>query len=108
MLELAPSEYVERYVWDQGHLGYDESSREIPLPDDARLMTRWFDGKILFVTKGSMWNGTPATYDGRHDTMSAEQIRAMIERALPKDLAAESPFIDFGQQAPGEPGPPLS
>jgi hypothetical protein len=89
VVELAPLEYVERSVWDEGNLGYDSRGREIPLPDDARLVTRWFNGKMLFVTKGSMWNGTPTTYDGRHDTMSADEIRAMIERSLPKRLAAE-------------------
>jgi serine/threonine-protein kinase len=89
VLELAPLEYVERSVWDEGHLGYDDDGREIPLPGEARLVTRWFNGKMLFVTKGSMWNGTPATYDGRHDTMSAEEIRAMIERSLRPSLAAE-------------------
>ena len=89
VVELAPLEYVERSVWDEGHVGYDSRGREIPLPDEARLMTRWFNGNMLFVTKGSMWNGTPATYDGRHDKMSAEDVRAMIERSLPKRLAAE-------------------
>lgn len=83
VVELTPGDYVERSVWDEGNLGYDESGREIPLPDHARLVIRWFNGKILFVTKGSLWNGTSGTYDGRHDSMSAEDIRAMIERSLP-------------------------
>ena len=89
VLELAAGDYVDRSVWDQGDLGYDDEGRRIPLPEEARLATRWFNGKILFVTKGSLWNGTPATYDGRHDRMSADQIRSMIERSLPPDLAAE-------------------
>ena len=89
VVELAPGDYVERSVWDEGNLGYDETGREIPLPDGARLVVRWFNGKMLFVTKGSLWNGTSGTYDGRHDSMSAEDIRAMIERSLPTDLAAE-------------------
>ncbi len=89
VVELALGDYVQRAVWDEGNVGYDESGREIPLPDGARLVVRWFNGKMLFVSKGSMWNGTSGTYDGRHDSMSAEEIRAMIERSLPADLAAE-------------------
>jgi serine/threonine-protein kinase len=83
VVELRPGEYVERSVWDQGFVEYDRQGREIPLPDEARLLVRWFDGKILFVTKGSMWNGTSGTYDGRHDKMTTDDIRAMIERSLP-------------------------
>lgn len=79
---------MERYVWDAGHFGYDEDEGEIPLPDEARLVVRWFNGKVLFVSKGSMWNGTPATYDGRHDSMSAAEIRAIIETSLPQVSAA--------------------
>lgn len=71
---------VDRSAWDEGHLGYDEQGREIPLPEGAMLVTRWLGGKILFVTKGSRWNGTPQTYDGRHNEMSADEIRAMIGR----------------------------
>ena len=82
LVELSQGNYVERSVWDQGHLGYDRDGSEIPLPAEARLIFRWFNGKMLFVTKGSMWNGTPATYDGRHDNMSAEDIRSAIEQAL--------------------------
>ena len=83
VVELGPRDYVERSVWDQGFLDYDADGGEIPLPNASRLVVRWFDGKILFVTKGSMWNGTPSTYDGRHDKMSPAQIRAMIKRSIP-------------------------
>ncbi len=89
LLELGHGDYVERAVWDQGDLGYDDEGVRIPLPEKSRLVTRWFNGQMLFVTKGGLWNGTSATYDGRHDRMSADQIRTMIERSLPPDLAAE-------------------
>lgn len=74
--------YLSREVWDRGYLGYDEYERELPIPEDARLVTRWLEGKILLVANGSLWNSTPATYDGRHNHMSATEIRQMIERAL--------------------------
>jgi len=82
LLELSPGEYVDRGLWDRGFLDYDEDGREIPFPDDARIVVRWFRGKVLFVGKGSLWNGDPGTYDGRHDRMSPTQIRRLIERSL--------------------------
>lgn len=82
LLELKPGKYVERGVWDRGFLRYDEDGREVPLPTGCRLVTRWLEGKILIVAKGSLWNGTPATYDGEHNTMRSAEIREVIEQAL--------------------------
>lgn len=82
LLELSPGEYEERSLWERGFLGYDEGGREIPMPDEARIVVRWLRGKILFVAKGSLWNGSPHTYDGEHDKLSAVEIRRAIERAL--------------------------
>jgi hypothetical protein len=31
----------------------------------AWIAVRWFKGKVLLVAKGNLWNGDPATYDGR-------------------------------------------
>lgn len=89
LVELSPAEYVDRTAWDEGSLGYDERGYTIPLPDSARLVVRWRNGKILFVTKGSIWNGMPETYDGRHDRMCASDIRTMIEQRLPDALDSE-------------------
>jgi hypothetical protein len=80
--ELTPCNYVERGVLDQGFLGYDENGREIPIPEGRRVVMRWLNGKILLVAKRSLWNGTKETYDGRHNKMSAEQIRKLIENGL--------------------------
>lgn len=82
LLELSPGEYVDRSQWDRGFLGYDADGDEIPFPNDARVVVRWFRGKVLFVGKGSLWNGDPGTYDGRHDRMTVAQIRRVIERSL--------------------------
>lgn len=82
VLEIAPREYLDRRIWDDGHLGYDENGDEIPLPSDARLVIRCLRGKILFVCKTSMWNGTSSTYDGRHNQMTAADIRQVIERSI--------------------------
>jgi hypothetical protein len=82
LVEVAPAEYVRRDVWDGGFLDHDENGDEIPIPDDARLAVRWLQGKVLLVAKGSLWNRDPATYDGRHNGMTAAQIRRTIERSL--------------------------
>jgi hypothetical protein len=82
VVDLGGGDYRDRAAWDDGFLDYDAQGREIPLPDAARLVVRWFNGKMLFVTKGSLWNGTSATYDGRHDAMNVADIRAMIEAGM--------------------------
>ncbi|MDQ0465228.1 serine/threonine-protein kinase [Caulobacter ginsengisoli] len=82
VVELDPGDYRDRSLWDQGFLDYDDDGREIPLPDKSRLVVRWFNGKMLFVSNGSRWNGTPSTYDGRHNGMSVDEILTMIERAF--------------------------
>ena len=80
--ELPGGEVFPRSAWDAGYLDHDEEGREIPLPEDARLVSRWLNGKILVVAKGSIWNGDPGTYDGRHNDLTAAQIRERIEAAL--------------------------
>lgn len=88
LLEVEPGAYVERSVWDQGNLGFDHDGSEIPLPDSARLVVRWFNGQMLFVAKGSMWNSDNATYDGRHDRMTPADIRGIIVRSLQRRRAS--------------------
>lgn len=82
VVDLGGGEYIDRSAWDDGHRGYDQSGREIPLPKSARLVVRWLGGKFLLLCKGSLWNGDPGTYDGRHAKMTAEQIREIIERSI--------------------------
>lgn len=82
VVELRPGTYVDRGVWDEGHLGYDESGYEIPLPASSRLVVRWMRGKMLFVCKRSRWNLDNSTYDGRHNNLTAQQIRHIIEMSI--------------------------
>lgn len=81
VLEYPLGSYLSRELWERGYLRLDEAERKIPLPPESRLACRWFGGKVLFVGKGSWWNGNPRTYDGRHNSMTAAQIRAAIEHA---------------------------
>lgn len=82
VVELADGDYENREVWDRGFLDIDANGIAIPLPGEARLAVRWLSGKVLFVAKGSLWNGDPGTYDGRHNSMTASEIRGVIEKSL--------------------------
>ncbi|HZH10674.1 MAG TPA: hypothetical protein VEZ24_09935 [Microvirga sp.] len=78
LVEVTPGgSYYPRRIWDDGLL---PNGRD--LPDDARLVVRMMGGKLLFVAKGSLWNGSPDTYDGRHARMSSASIRGVIERTV--------------------------
>lgn len=72
-----------RSVFDEGEFPNGE-----PLPDHARLVVRLFKGKMMFVSKGSIWNGARATYDGRHARMEAADIRSIIEAVIERRVAA--------------------
>ncbi len=82
LLELAPGELVDRDVWERGYIEIDGDGREVPIPLGARQVTRFLGGKVLIVSKRSLWNSIAATYDGRHDGMTASEIREGIMGAL--------------------------
>lgn len=83
VLEIAPAEYIDRSFWDIQHLGYDEYGKEIPLPVDARVVTRKHNGGA-FVTfpKFSAYNFNSATYDARHNRVSDEQFAHYIKEIV--------------------------
>lgn len=82
LLEVGLGQYHDRALLDYGYFDHDENGNELPIPDDYRLIIRWLKGKLLFVAKASMWNQHSPTYDGRHNQMTPEQIRDIIERSL--------------------------
>jgi hypothetical protein len=79
VVRLPSGDYVERGVLDAGYIGHDRSGREIPVPNNRKLVIRIFRGRLMLVTKGSMWNRTPAAYNGPHDRMTNQEIRDVIE-----------------------------
>lgn len=81
-VELHDGTRLPRSVWDRGFLRYDANGDEVPLPSDARRVVRWFRGSVLWVVKGSLWNGSQRTYDGVHATMTPAQIRQVIEAGI--------------------------
>lgn len=73
LLDLGGGDYVERGSVD-----------EEDIPDTARNVVRLFNGQVMLVTKGSIWNGTSATYSGLHDTGSHSEIRKVIQEISDK------------------------
>jgi hypothetical protein len=77
LVETNPQEYYSRAGWDEGE--FPDGHK---LPAGARLIMRFLRGKVILVAKGSLWNGSPATYDGKHSNMTSEEIRTLIKRAI--------------------------
>lgn len=84
VIDVGWGDYVDRDARERGYL----SSEDEPLPDDARSVVRFFSGRVMLVTKGSLWNGAPRTYDGVHQGMSNAEIRTAIEGAIRRMKAA--------------------
>lgn len=88
--ELRAHEQVVRFdgadydysVAEHGVFEHDEDGNEVPLPEDARTVLRLLDGKLLIVSKGSMWNHSDGTWAGIHANKSPAEVRADIENAL--------------------------
>lgn len=69
-------------IMEHGVWHYDEDGHEVPIPDDAKTVLRLLSGKLLIASQGSMWNRTNDNWDGRHNRMTSDDIRALIERSL--------------------------
>ncbi|MCG5244848.1 hypothetical protein [Methylorubrum extorquens] len=82
-VETPDGELYGRSAWD-----YNATPDGEPLPDGSRLVNRFLRGKIMFLTKGSIWNSVPATYGGQHSNMTAAQIRNIIESVVARRSAA--------------------
>jgi hypothetical protein len=75
--ELTPGKYVSRSVFDYGE--YDGK----PLPSEARCLTRYFNGAFVIFCKTSLYNKISATYDGRHNKMSADEFLKYVSGLAP-------------------------
>ena len=94
MVELSPHQYIERHWWDAGY--YELGDKQIQLPPDARVVSRYLQGSFLIVAKASVYNQR-ARYDGTHDRFSSDKFRELMEstirkraEALPKQTAPEA------------------
>ena len=61
LTELHPGEYIHRNYWDAGYYEFDETGRELPLPDTARIVFRYLSGSFLFFAKASPYNEIRST-----------------------------------------------
>lgn len=69
-------------IAEHGVFEHDEDGNEVRLPEDAKKVLRLLDGKLLIVSKGSMWNHSDVTWAGIHANKSPAEVRADIEHAL--------------------------
>lgn len=75
LIEDKPAHYVDASCWVYKVYDYDSG---IPLPQGAKLVTRYCKGKFLIVMKSGPYNHIEQTYDGRHACMSNEELKAYI------------------------------
>ncbi|MDW9413955.1 hypothetical protein GOB36_14420 [Sinorhizobium meliloti] len=69
-------------IMEHGVWHHDEDGYEVPVPEDAKTVLRLLSGKLLIVSQGSMWNHTNENWNGRHNRMTSDDIRALIEQSL--------------------------
>lgn len=81
ILDLGSGKYLDRVWWDEQRMPPSDEGDDVPLPRTARLVERYLRGKMLIVSKGSLWNRVHGTYDARHNRMSIDAIRSAIEGA---------------------------
>lgn len=75
VLEIDAGQYIDRSFWDIQNLGYDENGDLISLPENARVVTRNFNGgDLVTFSKYSIYNEVPSTYDGRHAKVDDEKF----------------------------------
>ena len=96
--ELEPGHFVDRDVWETGYYGHNNDGEELPLPLNARCITRYFSGAFVIVPKGSFYNLNSSTYDGRHNKMNAQEFLLYMRRVLTSIQAK----VDTGDDSSGK------
>lgn len=86
VVEISPGVYRDRACFDSGILGYDDADKEIPLPNNARLVERHMKGKFFISSRLNYWvNPNYPAYD-RHSQMTAQQMRFEIQQLIDRNL----------------------
>ncbi|WP_421381843.1 protein kinase domain-containing protein [Bacillus salacetis] len=67
-------------------------------------VTRWFNGSLLIVPKGSIYNSIHETYDGRHSKLSSDDFREYMEllQYIYNHKILEPYFFSIAKQNPTE------
>lgn len=82
LVEVTPGNYVERYHWDSGQLGYDEDGNEIPLHRSARLIIRKHNGGAYAIfPKFSLYTQS-GKFDRDHNKMNDAAFREYVEKIV--------------------------
>lgn len=78
VLELEVGKFVHPKCWTYNH--YNDK----PIPEASRLIARLLNGTVVIFSKASLYNGIPATYDGRHNNMDSNSFRGHVEKLKEK------------------------
>jgi hypothetical protein len=78
LTELHPGEYIHRSYWEAGCYEFDETGKELPLPNTARIVFRYFSGSFVIFAKASTYNEINSTGGGRHSKMTEEEFKEYI------------------------------
>ncbi|MDB6095560.1 MAG: Serine/threonine protein kinase [Verrucomicrobia bacterium] len=81
LTEIGGEFYADRGYWDEGYY------RDEKLPENSRVVMRYFRGSFVIFQKSSIYNKIGATYDRRHDKMTADEFRKYISDTV-QQLAA--------------------
>lgn len=82
LTELSPRHYEPVDIWERGYFGLDEHGEEMPLPENAARVNRYFHGAFVVFAEASPYNSVPSTYDARHTKMTSEEFRKYIAGAV--------------------------
>lgn len=74
LVEIAPSEYIERKYWDVGVF------QRKPLPRGTRLVSRYISGSIHIFSKADIYNKI-SDYKGRQDKVTQKGDRNHIQKS---------------------------
>ncbi len=80
--ESNPQDDIERFDYDPETIMDNDGEGEPGLKKTNHVVSRYLRGRFLIVAKKSIWNRTCATYDGRHNNMTVQQIRERIQDAI--------------------------
>jgi hypothetical protein len=77
--QLYPGYYKEYDYYENSYYIEDDDYER---PKDMKHVTRWFRGSFVIFNKGSVYNQTSSTYDGRHNKMTTDEFRDYIQRSV--------------------------
>lgn len=73
LTEVLPGQYES---WLLGNYGRDYDGQ--PLPQGAKIVERYLEGSFVLFNKATIYYNTSATYDSRHNILSAEKFRTLV------------------------------